>query len=125
MADSDLKKGTFKCFNDQKGFGFITPDDGSEDRFVHQSAIKSGGFRSLGEGEEVEYSVEYGHDGRAKAANVTGLDGADVQGCVEAGAMEVVVDIAAAVKDMVAVAAVAVEAATTAVKITLITFSGF
>ncbi|KAL8499272.1 hypothetical protein ACS0TY_022305 [Phlomoides rotata] len=122
MADSDLKKGTFKCFNDQKGFGFITPDDGSEDRFVHQSAIKSSGFQSLGEGEEVEYSVEYGHDGRAKAANVTGLDGADVQGCVEAGAMEVVVDIAAAVKYMVAVA---VEAATTAVKITLVTFAGF
>ncbi|KAK6143397.1 hypothetical protein DH2020_023745 [Rehmannia glutinosa] len=80
MAESDLKKGTVKWFNDQKGFGFITPDDGSEDLFVHQSAIKSEGFRSLGEGEAVEFVVEYGNDGRAKAANVTGPDGGSVQG---------------------------------------------
>ncbi|PIN14279.1 putative RNA-binding protein containing PIN domain and invovled in translation or RNA processing [Handroanthus impetiginosus] len=80
MAEGEVKRGTVKWFNDQKGFGFITPDDGSEDLFVHQSAIKSEGFRSLGEGEPVEFSVEYGNDGRAKAANVTGPDGASVQG---------------------------------------------
>ncbi|PIN19178.1 putative RNA-binding protein containing PIN domain and invovled in translation or RNA processing [Handroanthus impetiginosus] len=80
MAADDVKTGTVNWFNDQKGFGFITPDDGSEDLFVHQSAIKSDGFRSLGDGEAVEYVVEYGSDGRAKAANVTGPDGASVQG---------------------------------------------
>ncbi|KAL0454099.1 UNVERIFIED_CONTAM: Glycine-rich protein 2 [Sesamum latifolium] len=76
MAESDVKRGTVKWFHDQKGFGFITPDDGSEDIFVHQSAIKSEGFRSLGEGETVEFVVEYSDDGRLKAANVTGPDGA-------------------------------------------------
>ncbi|GFQ01065.1 glycine-rich protein 2 [Phtheirospermum japonicum] len=80
MAESDVKKGTVKWFNDQKGFGFITPDDGSDDLFVHQSAIKTDGFRSLGEGEPVEFVVECGDDGRAKAANVTGPDGGSVQG---------------------------------------------
>ncbi|KAG6410903.1 hypothetical protein SASPL_128976 [Salvia splendens] len=69
MSDGEVKKGSVKWFNDQKGFGFITPDDGSEDLFVHQSSIKSDGFRSLGDGEVVEYTVEYGSDGRAKAAN--------------------------------------------------------
>ncbi|KAH6756141.1 glycine-rich protein 2B [Perilla frutescens var. hirtella] len=74
MAGGDVKKGTVKWFNETKGFGFITPDDGSEDLFVHQSAIKSEGFRCLGEGESVEFVVEIGNDGRAKAANVTGPD---------------------------------------------------
>ncbi|XP_011087154.1 glycine-rich protein 2-like [Sesamum indicum] len=80
MAESEVKRGTVKWFSHEKGFGFITPEDGSEDLFVHQSAIKSEGFRSLGDGEAVEYIVEYGSDGRAKAANVTGPDGASVQG---------------------------------------------
>ncbi|KAK4437648.1 Glycine-rich protein 2 [Sesamum alatum] len=79
-SQSEVKRGTVKWFNSEKGFGFITPQDGSEDLFVHQSAIKSEGFRSLGDGEAVEYVVEYGSDGRAKAANVTGPDGASVQG---------------------------------------------
>ncbi|CAM8934931.1 unnamed protein product [Rhodiola kirilowii] len=72
--------GTVKWFNDTKGFGFITPDDGSEDLFVHQSSIQTDGFRSLGEGESVEYEVGSGDDGRTKAVNVTGPDGAPVQG---------------------------------------------
>ncbi|KAL0365651.1 UNVERIFIED_CONTAM: Glycine-rich protein 2 [Sesamum angustifolium] len=80
MAESEVKRGTVKWFSHEKGFGFITPEDGSDDLFVHQSAIKSEGFRSLGDGEAVEYVVEYGSDGRAKAANVTGPDGASVQG---------------------------------------------
>lgn len=51
------KVGEVKWFNTQKGFGFITPDDGSADVFVHQTAIYAPGFRSLAEGEKVEYEV--------------------------------------------------------------------
>jgi cold shock CspA family protein len=72
--------GTCKWWNSQKGFGFITPDDGSSDVFVHQSAIQSDGFRSLAEGEELEYMVEQGADGRVKALNVTGPAGKNVKG---------------------------------------------
>ncbi len=67
---STLVKGTVKWFNDQKGFGFITPESGAKDVFVHQSAIMSTGFRSLSEGDRVEFSVEQGPKGPA-AANVT------------------------------------------------------
>ncbi len=66
-------------FNTQKGFGFITPDDGSSEIFVHQTAIQVEGFRSLAEGEPVEYKV-ITEGGRTKAVDVTGPDGADVQG---------------------------------------------
>lgn len=73
------KKGTVKWFSDQKGFGFITPDDDGDELFVHQSGIRSEGFRSLAEGEAVEFDVESGNDGRSKAVNVTGPDGAPVK----------------------------------------------
>jgi len=66
---STLVKGTVKWFNDQKGFGFITPESGAKDVFVHQSAIMSTGFRSLSEGDRVQFSVEQGPKGPA-AANV-------------------------------------------------------
>lgn len=67
---STLVKGTVKWFNDQKGFGFITPESGAKDVFVHQSAIVATGFRSLSEGDRVQFSVEQGPKGPA-AANVT------------------------------------------------------
>jgi len=55
--------GTVKWFSDEKGFGFITPDDGSKDLFVHHSAIVGGGFRSLAEGAKVSYEAEAGEKG--------------------------------------------------------------
>lgn len=63
-----------------KGFGFILPDDGSEDVFVHQTEIKSDGFRSLADGETVEYVLQTDGDGRTKATKVTGPEGSSVQG---------------------------------------------
>jgi len=62
-------KGTVKWFNDQKGFGFITPEDGSKDCFVHHSAIQADGFRSLAEGSQVEFDLVQGSKGPA-AENV-------------------------------------------------------
>ena len=64
--------GTVKWFNDSKGFGFITPEDGSKDLFVHHSAIQGGGFKSLAEGDRVEFDVVQGQKGPA-AENVTTL----------------------------------------------------
>lgn len=61
--------GTVKWFNDQKGYGFIRPDDGGKDVFVHHSAIQMKGFRTLTEGERVSYEVEEGGKG-PQAANV-------------------------------------------------------
>ena len=65
-----MTTGTVKWFDDSKGFGFITPDDGSKDVFVHFSAIAAEGFRSLAEGQSVSFDVEDGAKG-PQATNVT------------------------------------------------------
>ncbi len=64
-----MQTGTVKWFNESKGFGFITPDDGSKDVFVHFSAIASEGFRTLAEGQRVTFDVEDGPKG-PQATNV-------------------------------------------------------
>lgn len=65
-------KGTVKWFNDQKGFGFITPEDGSKDLFVHHSSILAQGFKSLAENQKVEFDVEQSEKG-PRASNVKAL----------------------------------------------------
>ncbi len=64
-----MATGTVKWFNDDKGFGFITPDEGGKDLFVHHTGINSQGFRSLTEGARVSYEAESGDKG-PKAVNV-------------------------------------------------------
>jgi len=64
-------KGNVKWFNESKGFGFITPEDGSKDVFVHFSAIQSNGFKTLAEGQRVEFEITNGAKGPS-AANVRG-----------------------------------------------------
>ena len=64
--------GTVKWFNDAKGFGFITPENGSKDCFVHHSAIQGSGFKSLTEGDRVEFDIVPGTKGPA-AENVVKL----------------------------------------------------
>mmetsp|Transcript_48221 Transcript_48221/g.92178 ORF Transcript_48221/g.92178 Transcript_48221/m.92178 type:complete len:165 (+) Transcript_48221:87-581(+) len=77
---AEKNHGTVKWFSTQKGYGFITMQDASSEIFVHQTAIHAPGFRSLREGESVEFSTEASEDGRLKAINVTGPEGAHVQG---------------------------------------------
>jgi CspA family cold shock protein len=65
-----MPTGTVKWFSDEKGFGFIMPEDGSKDLFVHHSGINGEGYRSLDEGAKVTYDAEAGDKG-PKAVNVT------------------------------------------------------
>ena len=64
------QEGTVKWFNEDKGYGFISPDEGSEDLFVHYSGIEGGGFKSLEEGQKVTYEATQGRKGM-QAENVS------------------------------------------------------
>jgi CspA family cold shock protein len=66
-----MTTGTVKFFNMQRGFGFIQPDDGSKDAFVHISAVEQAGLRSLNEGQKVSYTLETGRNGKAAAINLS------------------------------------------------------
>lgn len=65
-----MSQGTVKWFNTQKGFGFIQPDDGSKDVFVHISAVERSGLGPLNEGQKVSFDVERGQQGKLAAANL-------------------------------------------------------
>jgi CspA family cold shock protein len=66
--------GTVKFFNGDKGYGFITPDDGASDSFVHVSAVQAAGMTSLNEGDRLSYDVEVGQNGKASAVNLSTAD---------------------------------------------------
>jgi cold shock protein len=63
-------RGTVKWFNGQKGYGFIQPDDGSKDMFVHISAVERAGLQTLNEGQKVGYAIERGQQGKSSAVNL-------------------------------------------------------
>jgi len=66
-----MANGTVKWFNPTKGFGFIEPEDGGKDAFVHISAVERAGLRTLSEGQKVSYEIEAGRDGKTSAANLS------------------------------------------------------
>jgi CspA family cold shock protein len=65
------QEGTIKWFDREKGYGFITPDDGGEDLLVHYTGVRGTGFRGLVEGQRVTYDLTDGREGRRRATNVT------------------------------------------------------
>ena len=65
-----MASGKVKWFNAAKGFGFIQPDDGSKDVFVHVSAVEKAGMSTLKDGQQVEYDIVKGNDGKTAAANL-------------------------------------------------------
>jgi CspA family cold shock protein len=66
-----MTTGTVKFFNTQRGYGFIEPDDGSQDAFVHISAVERAGLTSLNEGQKVSYDVQPGQNGKSSAENLS------------------------------------------------------
>ncbi|AWZ02485.1 MAG: cold-shock protein [Parvibaculaceae bacterium] len=69
-----MTTGTVKFFNASKGFGFIEPEDGGKDAFVHISAVERAGLSTLNEGQKVSYELEPGRDGKSSAENISVVD---------------------------------------------------
>ena len=69
-----MPTGTVKWFNPTKGFGFIEPEDGSNDAFVHISAVERAGLSTLNEGQKVSYELEPGKNGKSAAGNLSIID---------------------------------------------------
>ena len=69
-----MEKGTVKWFNPTKGYGFIEPDDGTKDVFVHISAVQNAGMTGLREGQKIEYELVEGQNGKSSAENLVALD---------------------------------------------------
>ena len=69
-----MTTGTVKWFNAAKGYGFIQPEDGSSDAFVHISAVESAGLNGLREGQKIQYELVSGQDGKSSAENLVDLD---------------------------------------------------
>ncbi|MCZ4272047.1 cold-shock protein [Maritalea porphyrae] len=69
-----MTNGTVKFFNSTKGFGFISPDDGGKDAFVHISAVEQAGLSGLADGQKVSYELESGRDGKQSATNLELVD---------------------------------------------------
>src|SRR5665213_3885016 len=70
LKEVTMTQGTVKWFNSQKGFGFIQPDDGSKDVFVHISAVERSGLSQLNEGQKLSYEMEAGQQGKTSAVNL-------------------------------------------------------
>ena len=68
-----MTEGTVKFFNTTKGYGFIAPDDGGKDAFVHISAVERSGLSTLNEGQKVSYELQTGRDGKVSAGNLKAL----------------------------------------------------
>jgi CspA family cold shock protein len=73
LKGNTMQSGTVKFFNMTKGFGFIAPEDGSKDVFVHISAVQGSGLDTLTENQKVSFEIEHGRDGRLSAANLKAI----------------------------------------------------
>mgnify|MGYP002637405658 CR=1 FL=1 len=74
LEENVMATGTVKWFNPTKGFGFIEPEDGGNDAFVHISAVERAGLSTLREGQKVSYELRPGQNGKSSAENLTALD---------------------------------------------------
>ncbi len=74
LEEITMATGTVKWFNPAKGYGFIEPEDGSKDVFVHSSAVESAGLSSLSEGQKVSYEVQPGKNGKSSAGNLSVIE---------------------------------------------------
>jgi cold shock protein len=72
-SENDMPTGTVKWFNSTKGYGFIQPDDGSKDVFLHISALERAGLGTVAEGQKLSYEIERGRDGKTAASDVRAL----------------------------------------------------